>query len=71
MGTPLTMDWIVNHLILGLMEDNRTFRITYGNKFVCNMLARTSYEAIDRTYNKYIGEFSHLSRKKINAKKLR
>ena len=53
------------------MENNHTFKVSYGKNFVCNTIARTDFEAIDKVYNKNIDQRPEIIRKLFNAKKLK
>jgi hypothetical protein len=53
------------------MENSYTFRIAYDKNFVCYVVARTDFEAIDRVFNRNLDQHPDLERKLFNAKKLK
>jgi hypothetical protein len=53
------------------MENSYTFRITYDKNFVCYIVARTDFEAIDRAFNRILDQQLNLEIKLFNAKKLK
>lgn len=53
------------------MENNHTFKVSYAGNFVCNTIARTDFEAIDKVYNQNIDQHPEIVRKYFIAKKLK
>lgn len=51
------------------MENTYVFEIYYDKKFICNCLAHTKYEAVDRMYYKLALNYPLFDRKKLKAKK--
>ena len=52
------------------MESQHYFQIFYANVLVLSVVAYSKYEAIDKTYQKFIGDMPNLDRKKFRAKKV-
>jgi hypothetical protein len=53
------------------MENNHTFKVSYAGNFVCNTIARTDFEAIDKVYNQNIDQHPNIVRKYFIAKKVK
>lgn len=49
------------------MENQYFFKIFYDKVCVLSIVAHTKWEAIDKAYYKFIGEYPHLERAKFKA----
>lgn len=53
-----------------MMERQYIFKIYYCGDFLCEMIAHTKWEAMDKAFSEYVGSINNLTRTKIIAKKL-
>jgi len=53
------------------MENNYIFKIWYEGNFICNITARTKFEAIDKVYYKTLDQNNDIIRNKFFSKKLK
>ena len=53
-----------------MIERQYIFKIYYYGDFLCEMIAHTKWEAMDRAFSEYVGSINNLTREKIIAKKL-
>lgn len=49
------------------MESEYLFKVYYEKTFVLSVVAHTKWEAVDKTYYKFITEHPYLERKKFKA----
>lgn len=49
------------------MENQYCFSVYYEKKFVLSIVAHTKWEAVDRAFYKFIGEYPNLERKKFKV----
>ena len=52
------------------MEATYYFKIYYNRKAVCTITAHSIYEAIDRTYSKYVNQYPEIDRRFFTGKKI-
>jgi hypothetical protein len=53
-----------------MMERQYIFKVYYCGDFLCETIAHTKWEAMDRAFSEYVGSIDNLTRGKIIAKKL-
>ena len=49
------------------MEKTQSYKVRYASKYIKTISAHSKWEAIDRVYNEFIGQYAWIERRLLTA----